>query len=90
MVCSELVYKSWEPRPGMNGIEFSLQSRYGRMNLVPNDIIAQWDEQADTEDSPFDFVWFLDGRETSENAAWADEETLRRSHERAKWDFSQE
>lgn len=89
LVCSELVYKAWEPRPGLRGIHLPLVSRLGRQNLGPNDIIAHWDQHADGPDAPFEFVWFLDGREASSDASWADADALRRSHQRPKWDISQ-
>ena len=41
-------------------------------------------ERADAE-----FVWFLDGREESRDAAWGDERALRDSWRRAKWDIAQ-
>ncbi len=90
IVCSELVYKAWEPRPGVNGIEFPLESVLGRKTLPPNSMIAWWDALADRTDSPLQFLWFLDGRESSSAAVWGDEASLRASHRRPKWDLSQE
>jgi hypothetical protein len=85
LVCSELVYKAWEPREGLRGIAFPLVSRLGRMNLSPNDMVAWWAAQADEPDAPLAFAWFLDGREATGTAEWEDEAALRRSAERPKW-----
>jgi hypothetical protein len=90
IVCSELVYKSWEPRPGIEGIAFPLESVLGRRTLPPNSMIAWWDSVADAADNPLRFLWFLDGRESSQSAVWGDERSLRASHQRPKWDLSQE
>lgn len=89
IVCSELVYKSWEPRPGIEGIAFPLESVLGRKTLPPNSMIAWWDARVERGESPLDFVWFLDGREASGSAEWGDERALRASHRRPKWDLSQ-
>lgn len=89
IVCSELVYKAWEPRPGINGIEFPLESVLGRKTLPPNSMVAFWDACAD-RDSPLEFQWFLDGREATASALWGDAASLRASHLRPKWDLSQE
>jgi len=87
--CSELVYKSWEPRPGIHGIAFELESMLGRKTLSPNSMVAAWDASADRDDRALDFLWFLDGRESHEDAVWADVGDLRASHRRPKWDLVQ-
>ena len=79
LVCSELVYKCWEPRPGLEGIALPLISRFGRQNLGANDIVAHWDHKADDDDCPFDFVWFLDGSEATSTARWGTAAALRAS-----------
>jgi hypothetical protein len=89
LVCSELVYKAYEPRAGVRGIRLPLESVVGRMTLGPNTIVRLFDEKAGTADAPFDFVFFLDGREKSKNAVWGDESSFRRSWSRPKWDTAQ-
>lgn len=89
LVCSELVFKSWEPRPGIRGIAFPLESMLGRKTLTPNSMIAHWDATADNADCDLAFAWFLDGRESREDAVWAEASALRASHRRPKWDLVQ-
>lgn len=87
-VISALVYKTRELRPGTHGIEFPLESVFGRKTLQPNSTVAFGDEVVDG-DSPLEFQWFLDGRESTASALWGDAASLRASHLRPKWDLSQ-
>jgi hypothetical protein len=86
IVCSELVYKAYEPRKGVTGLSFPLERVVGRMTLSPNTMIRQW---AESGAEHMKFAWFLDGREKTKDAAWATEEDLRLSHLRPKWDVAQ-
>jgi hypothetical protein len=88
--CSELIYKSYEPRHSYGGVRFGLIDLLGRTTLPPNQIITQFDEEFESENRQLDFVWFLDGREKDEAAFFNDVESLRASHKRTKWDISQE
>lgn len=89
LVCSELVYKAYEPRKGVQGLKFDLVRTVGRMTLPPNTIVAGFDRQYDTESRQLDFVWFLDGREKEKLAEWGDVASFRSSHRRPKWDIVQ-
>jgi hypothetical protein len=90
LVCSELVFKSYEPRAGFVGLSLGLEKVVGRMTLGPNSIVRTFDEQAGTKDAQLAFVWFLDGREKTQDAAFADEAAFRASWRRPKWDFVQQ
>jgi hypothetical protein len=90
LVCSELVYKSYEPRAAARGLQLPLESVVGRMTLSPNTIVRLFDERAGREDAQLKFAWFLDGHEASGRAVWADETALRTSWQRAKWDVAQQ
>lgn len=89
LVCSELVFKAWEPRAGVRGLRFELEEILGRPTLPPNSMIAQFDRDHGTADQQLDFVWFLDGTEQSRTARFADLSELRASHRRPKWDLAQ-
>lgn len=89
LVCSELVYKAYEPRPGVRGLALPLEAVVGRMTLSPNTIVKLFDERAGRPDAPLTFAWFLDGREATHDATWSDEAALRDSWRRAKWDLAQ-
>ena len=89
LVCSELIYKSYEPRKGVVGLRLPLERIAGRMTLGPNTMVRMFDEQFGTPEQQLDFVWFLDGREGMQNAFWSDLEGFRASHQRFKWDIAQ-
>ena len=85
LVCSELIYKVYEPSPGMKGIRFPLAQVMGRPVSTPNDMARQFSEQFDTPGQQTDFVLFLDGYEKTNSAAEADVAEFRRSWQRPKW-----
>lgn len=89
LVCSELVYKAYEPCDDAKGLALPLEQLVGRMTLSPNTLVRLFDEQYDTERRQLDFAWFLDGRESEGKAIWSDVGALRASHRRPKWDFVQ-
>ena len=89
LVCSELVYKAYEPREGMKGIKLGLEKVVGRMALGPNAIVRTFDSQRGTPDEQMSFVWFLDGTEKTSSAAFADEAAFRKTWQRPKWDVVQ-
>jgi hypothetical protein len=90
LVCTELVYKAYEPRQGMKGLKLDLDRVAGRTTLGPNSIIRQFDRDYGTPQQQLDFVWFLDGHEKEGTASFADLTTFRASHARVKWDIAQE
>ena len=90
LVCSELVYKCYQPGPGTRGVPFQLSRAAGRQVLPPNDMAAQFDRWRGESESPLEFVAFLDGREKKGDCVRRDETTFRESHRRPKWDFLQE
>jgi hypothetical protein len=85
LVCSELVYKVYEPAPGMEGIRFPLMKVMGRPVSTPNDMARQFSEQYGTPGQQTDFVLFLDGSEKTHSAAESDVAEFRRSWQRPKW-----
>lgn len=91
LVCSELVYKSYQQRADEGAsLVFPLASVLGRPTLPPSDIVHQFDRTAGTPDGQLDFVGFLDGSEASKSAVVATETAFRDSWRRPKWDFAQE
>lgn len=90
LICSELVYKAYEPRAGVRGLDLELCMLAGRMTLPPNHLVAQVDRDWGGDKHQLDLVWFLDGRERKAAAMWGDESAFRASHRRPKWDLSQE
>jgi len=60
------------------------------MALGPNSIVRAYDGARGTSQEQFTFGWFLDGREKTRSAAFADEAAFRASWRRPKWDFVQQ
>lgn len=90
LVCSELVYKSYEPRAGVEGVTLGLEKVVGRMTLGPNSIVRTFDQQLGTPGEQLGFAWFLDGREANRQATFADVDSFRASWRRPKWDIVQQ
>ncbi len=89
LVCSEVVYKAYEPSPALAGLRFDLEDMLGRKTLAPNTMVRLFDRQLGTEQEQMSFVWFLDGFEHDRRAQFADVNAFRRTHERIKWDIAQ-
>jgi uncharacterized protein YycO len=89
IVCSELVYKAYEPREGTQGVALPLEKMVGRMTLGPNTMVRIFDEQYGTPNQQLTFGWFLDGRERERRAELSTVEAFRASHKRPKWDVVQ-
>ncbi|HKS16290.1 MAG TPA: YiiX/YebB-like N1pC/P60 family cysteine hydrolase [Planctomycetota bacterium] len=89
LVCSELVYKCYQPGRQGRGVPFRLSLAAGRQVLPPNDMAAQFDAWRNESDPPLEFVAFLDGREKKGDCVRRDEAAFRASHRRPKWDFLQ-
>ena len=89
LVCTELVYRAYQPREGMQGLSFSLREMAGRKTLPANDIVAQFASELGTEGQQLDFIVFVDGREKHERAFLSDRASFAASHRRPKWDIVQ-
>jgi len=89
LVCSELVYKSYQPAEGKAGLTIPTVRVLGRTTLPPNDLIRHVDATWDDPQRLFDFVLFFDAVEKKATAVEADLPALRASHRRPKWDVVQ-
>ncbi len=85
LVCSELVYKVYEPSPGMQGLHFPLVEILGRKVSLPNDLARQFSEEYGTAAQQTELVLFLDGYEKAAKAMEAGVADFRRSWRRPKW-----
>jgi hypothetical protein len=85
LVCSELVYKAYEPGPGRQGLRLPLIEILGRPVLPPNEIARLFDSELGTPREQLDLVRFLDGRGATGFAGEADVASFRRSWQRPKW-----
>ncbi len=89
LVCTEVVWRSYRPGPGKDGLELPLVELAGRLTLPANQIARLYAEQYGREEQQLDLVYFLDGREEQQQAVVADEPAFRRSHQRFQWDILQ-
>lgn len=89
IVCSELVYKSYQPSADQQGVRLDLVDVAGRRTLPANEIVRRFDSDAASGAPQLDFVLFLDGREKDSRAALSDSAAFRSSWKRLKWDIAQ-
>lgn len=85
LVCTELVYKSYEPSTGCTGLKFPLVEMLGRKVTPANELARQFDAQFGTVEQQFDFVAFLDGDEKLKKAVAGSVDEFRRTWKRPKW-----
>jgi hypothetical protein len=85
LVCTELVFKSYEPAQDMQGLHLPLTEMLGRELLPANLIARQFDAQYGTPDAQFEFVEFLDGYERGGKAVTSSADEFRKSWQRPKW-----
>jgi hypothetical protein len=88
-VCSELIWRSYRPAAGKEGLELPLVEVAGRLTLPPNEIARLYAEEAGRPDRRLDFVYFLDAREREQRVVVATEVDFLASHSRFKWDVLQ-
>jgi hypothetical protein len=85
IVCSELVYKAYEPDASRKGFRLPLVTVLGRPVSQPNDFARQFDSEFGTPAQQADLVVFLDGHEREGTAVEKGVEEFRRSWLRPKW-----
>lgn len=85
LVCTELIYKSYEPAKGFRGIRFPLGEVLGRRVMPANEIAQVFDQEYGTPQQQMDFVLFLDGHEQQGKAINASVKEFRESWKRPKW-----
>jgi hypothetical protein len=85
LVCSELVYKAYEPSPGKPGLSLPLVEVLGRTTLPPNLIARMYDQELGTVGQQLDLVAFFDGEEAAGVAPESTEAAFRTSWKRPKW-----
>jgi hypothetical protein len=85
LVCSELIFKAYEPGGGMKGLRFPVSEVMGRKVSTPNGMVKQFDEQSGSDQAQADFVLFLDGFEKEKRAKESAAEQFRGSWQRPNW-----
>jgi hypothetical protein len=85
LVCSELIYKAYEPGVGRQGLRLPLVEVLGRPLLPPSEIVRMFDAELGTPEAQLEFVRFLDGRGANGGTVEGDVGTFRGSWRRPKW-----
>jgi len=85
LVCTELVYKAYEPHKAYRGLTFPLQEIVGRKVTTANDIAHMFDEEYGQSRQQLDFIAFYDGHERMNKAVVSDVKAFRQSWKRPKW-----
>jgi hypothetical protein len=85
LVCTELVYKSYEPSSGCVGLTFPLVEMLGRKVTPANEFAKQFDSQFGTAEQQFDMVAFIDGNEKGRKAVESSVTEFRKTWQRPKW-----
>lgn len=87
LVCSELVYKSYQGAAGLN-LEPVMMN--GRPILPPNLIVQKFDERNGSDEQMLDFVLYLEGSEEKQRFFERDVTDFRKTWKLPKWDIMQE
>ena len=90
LVCSELIYKAYEPGAGRRGLRLPLRSVLDRLVLPPNELARLVNQEADSAAPQLDVVLFLDGHERAGATVEASLAAFRGSWQRPKWHIVQQ
>jgi hypothetical protein len=86
LVCSELVYKSYEAAPDKSGLSFQPSEIAGILTLPANNIAAQFDREFD-HSPQMDFVLYYSGDIHRGKSYPGNVSEFRNSHLRSRWSF---
>lgn len=85
LVCTELIYKAYEPSGNTEGLLLPLTEVLGRPVTPANAIARQFDAEYGTAHQQYEFIMFLDGQEHLGIAKDAGIQMFRESWRRPKW-----
>lgn len=85
LVCSELVFKCYQPSADFRGLRLGLVETMGRALLPPNEIVRKLDGEWGSAERELDFVAFLDAREDLGRSEFGTLEDFRATWRRPKW-----
>jgi hypothetical protein len=90
LVCTELVWRSYRPAKGKQGLEIPLLEMAGIKTLPANEFAKHFAAHRGTDQSQFDFVYFIDATESDCKTFVSTEEAFADSCKRVKWSFALE
>ncbi len=85
LVCSELIYKSFEPSSDFKGLRLPFMEVLGRKSVAPNEVVKVFDKNYQTGNNQFDFILFLDAHEPTLKSLPRSVKDFRESWKRSKW-----
>lgn len=85
LVCTELIYKAYEPDRNVDGLQLPLKEMMGRTVTPANAIAEMFDTHYGTPQAQLDLVVFLDGYERQQRARERGVEDFRTTFQRPKW-----
>jgi hypothetical protein len=85
LVCTELVYKAYEPANGYTGLKLPTVEMLGRQVTPANEFVKQFDAQVANGREQFELIEFLDGYERTKSARAGSLADFRNSWKRPKW-----
>ncbi len=85
LVCTEVIYKIYEPTSTQAGLKLPVSEILGRKAITANDIIELFAAEFEPGQQQFEFIIFLDGYERENKAIESDMESLRASWLRPNW-----
>lgn len=85
LVCSELIYKSYQPSQYQTGLQLPLKTIAGRAIMPANEIARLYSLNIGSAAQQMDLVLFLDGDEKTKSARVSNEAEFLRSWQRPKW-----
>lgn len=84
LVCTELIYKVYEPAEGITGLNLPTRKILGRTVTTANDITKLFDDEFKTDSEQFEFIIFYDGHERKKSAVKSNVEVFKGSWKRSK------
>ncbi|MFH1468022.1 MAG: YiiX/YebB-like N1pC/P60 family cysteine hydrolase [Pseudomonadota bacterium] len=90
VVCTELVWRSYRPAEGKEGLEFPLTRVAGRVTLPANVLAQHFAERLASPEPGYDFVVFIDAHEKERTTFFSDQASFAASWQRTKWDIAQQ
>lgn len=85
LVCSELIYKSYEPAADKAGLRFDFSEIAGIVTLPANNIAAQFDREYGTNSAQLDFVLYYACDVRRKKSLSDDVDSFRESHKKPRW-----
>jgi hypothetical protein len=85
LVCSELIFKAYQPATDQEGVDFPLSRAVGKKMLTPSEIAQWYEETVGTPEQEIELVMFIDSNEKDRVAFQSTKEAFIGSWKRPDW-----